>query len=188
MSCFPYWWGHWQCSQCFDSETVSESQIALLTTEIAFAFFFTELLAILIIDTFEGKFELLHHLCGILGPLTCLYWQGITIELTLFKLVSLLSNPLLFYRRYLLDKGMATTWCYLITFTAMILVFFITRIYLIPLFWRRFLEKQKEVTVFFVLYESSVAFTVDLLNLCWLIQMLQTYRRFFPDVFNLPFI
>ena len=175
----------------FDSETLSESWVTHLTAEIALAYFSTDVVAILIIDGFEHKFELLHHLCGILGPLACLYWQGITIELTLIKLVSLLSNPLLFLRRYLLDEGKATTWCYLITFTAMILMFFICRISLIPLFWIRFIyaaQEQKEVTAPLILYEIGLAFTVDLLNCWWFILMVKIYYRFFPDVFNLHFI
>ena len=48
----------------------------------------------------------------------------------------------------------------------MILVFFICRISLIPLFWRRFAQEQKEVTAFFAKVVWH-AFTVDLLmNSC----------------------
>ena len=81
------------------------------------------------------------------------------------------------------------TWCYLITFTAMILMFFICRISLIPLFWIRFIytaQEQKEVTAPLILYEIGLAFkalTVDLLNCWWFIVMVKIYYRFFPDVF-----
>ena len=78
----------------FDAQTLSESWIAHLMAEISY--FLTDFVAILIIDGFKDKFELLHHLCGLLCPLAS---QGITIELTLIKLVSLLLNPLLFLRR-----------------------------------------------------------------------------------------
>ena len=110
----------------FDSETLSESWVAHLTAEMAFAYFSTDVVAILIID--DSNISLSYSI-------TCVeYWVHWHVGTGKGLLVSLLSNLLLFFRRYLLDKGKATTWFYLITFTAMILVFFNCRIYLIPLF------------------------------------------------------
>lgn len=169
----------------YDSETLAKSWVALMAVEISLSFFEIELVTTLIYfpsTLLEDKMGLLHHISGIVGLLISLYWKGFLIKLAIIKLLSQLSVPFLILRLYLLDCGKSKTLSYLVVFSLMILVYFASRIAVIPWFWITFSEfvQRQEVATFLAVLEGFTSLTLDILNICWLKLMVYTYVKYFP--------
>ena len=176
------------CFLSFDSETIADSSLSLIAVEISLSYFVTELATDLLYfprTLTEEKLDLLHHVSGIIGLGMALCWQGLLVELSIIKLLSQLSSPFLIARLILLACGKCDTLIYLLTFTAMILAHFVTRIAMIPTFWLTFsLLLNTDRISSLVITMGLVPIVIDMLNLYWLARMIHTYIKFYPDEYN----
>ena len=177
------------CFLCFDSETIVDSPLPLFAIDIALAYFVTELATDVIYypsALMEDKPNTLHHFCVIMGLGATLYWQGILVELSIIKLISQLTIPLVILRLLLLNCGMSDTLTYLVTFTAMILAHFLLRIAVIPKFWRTyyFVIVHTEGITLFVVWMAVVSLAIDVLDLYWFARMVRTYVKYYPEKYN----
>ena len=180
------------CFQRYDSETTADSLLPLIANEISLSYFVTELATVFVYfpnTLMEDKPDLLHHVCGIVGLGITLYWQGILVELSIIKLLSQLTIPLLLIRLFLLNWGMSNTLIYLVAFTAMILAHFVLRIAMIPTFWTTFsvLVHTEGITLF-VAVIAVVSIVIDVLNFYWLARMVHTYIKYYPNDYNVVHI
>ena len=169
-----------------DSETFPESWAAILAVNISLSFFITDLLTTvtkLPSGLLQDKGDLLHHVCAIGGLLATVCYGDYWIELSVNKLLSQLSVPFLILRLILLDRGQSDTLIYLVVFSAMILVHFLSRIAVIPWFWITFLSAMPVLSTE-VIVIGALSLIIDLLNIYWLKQMMGTYFKYYPEKYN----
>ena len=177
---------HW-----YDLEILHQSWVPVVAAEVSVSFWLTELSTTLLKSPrslLKDKAGFFHHVSGILCLLTALWWQGIALELTVIRLLSQLSIPLLILRLFLLDIGMSDTFFYLATFSLMIVVYFVTRIMTIPWYWTRafvFVTKTPDLKLVLIVIFVLVSLFVDLLNIKWMLLMLRIYWKYYPERFNL---
>ena len=177
---------HW-----YDPEALHHSSAAFIAAEIALCFWLTELSTTLVKSPrslLKDKADLVHHVTGVICLLIAVWWQGATMELTVIRLLSQLSVPLLIARILLHYMGMTDTFLYLATFSSMIVVHFLSRVVTIPWYWIKLWVFVTETPDFpqvlkFVLCVLSLC--IDALNVMWLFFMLKTYWKYYPDRYNL---
>ena len=176
------------CFLSIHSETFVDSSLPLIAIEISLAYFVTELATTVMYYPsvlMEDKPNMLHHVCVIMGLSASLYWRGILVELSIIKLISQLTIPLIIIRLALLNLGMCDTLIYLVAFTAMILAHFLLRNTVIPKFWTTFFVlAHTEGTTLFVIVVGVVSIAIDALNVYWLVQMVRIYIKFYPEKYN----
>ena len=118
--------------------TVTPAGCEFVAVEISLAFFVAELFTTLIFfpDAFvQDKGDLIHHVFGVVGLLISVYRLN---AIAMFRLLSQLSLPFLLLRLYLLECGKRDTLVYLLVYTALILVHFVSLIAIFPWHWRLF--------------------------------------------------
>ena len=155
----------------------AQSTLGFLTVEVSVVYFVMETGTALLIfrhTIISEKMEFLHHITGFVGLFIGLYWQGASLALCILRLFSQLSTPFLIIRLWLRGSGINETGVYMANFTAMIVTFFVSRIVIIPWYWRLF--------VYWVLAPESfllpcailgvVSVTLDILNIYWLYGMI----------------
>ena len=125
---------HW-----YDPEALHHSFVPFIAAEIALCFWLTEPrteLSTTLVKSprslLKDKAALVHHVTGVICLLIAVWWQGATMELTVIRLLSQLSVPLLIARILLHYMGMTDTFLYLATFSSLIVVYFLSRIVTIP--------------------------------------------------------
>ena len=171
-----------------DMKVLHDSWIPYISAEILLCFWLIDLSTTLVKSPrsmLKDKASIAHHVTGVLCLVVPLWWRGITMELTVIRLLSQLSIPVLILRLFLLDLGMSDTLLYLATFSSMIVVFFLSRIATIPWYWKRavvFIMETPDMTPVLLVLLSLV---IDLLNFYWFVLMLKTYRKYYPDRYNL---
>ena len=171
---------HWN-----DMKVLHDSWIPYISAEILLCFLLIDLSTTYPRSMLKDKASIAHHVTGVLCLVVPLWWRGITMELTVIRLLSQLSIPVLILRLFLLDLGMSDTLLYLATFSSMIVVFFLSRIATIPWYWKRavvFIMETPDMTPVLLVLLSLV---IDLLNFYWFVLMLKTYRKYYPDRYNL---
>ena len=168
-----------------DMKALAESRIAVVATEIPLAFWATELCDDLVRNPREllkNKLALLHHANALVCLVIAVWYGGIMLEIAMIRLLSQFSAVLLILRLLLLDFGKSDTFLYLLTFSAMISTFFLTRIALIPWCWMRTWEWAIEAGSMAAVVGTVVvaSLSIDVLNFIWLRLMLKTYWKYFP--------
>ena len=102
---------------------------------------------------------------GIVGLLISVYRLN---AIAMFRLLSQLSVPFLLLGLYLLECGRRDTLVYLLVYTAMILVHFVSRIAIFPWHWRLFaFSVQTEDATLSVVSVVILLFSLDVLNFYW---------------------
>ena len=132
--------------------------------------------------------DTLHHMLGAIGLFVAAYWQKASLVLSIFRLISQFSVPLLFGRLYLLQYGKRDTLVYLVVFAAMIFVFFGCQIAIIPWYWMYLVQAalQGELPILVIVSWIVISFSVDVLNFYWFYSMIYTYVKYYPkDLGNL---
>ena len=178
----------------YNNEYNSDSQVswaAITAGEISFTFFVMELLTV--VTRFpniflQDKADLLHHVSGTVGLFLALCHKstGLVIEMSAIRLLSQFSIPFLLLRLILLDCGRSDTLTYLLVFSVMILGHFLSRIVVIPFFWLIFSEfaLTLDIAPLYAILLGSVSLSLDLLNMCWLKQMIHTYFKYYPSQYR----
>ena len=166
---------HWR-----DTSALQESTVAVITAEISLSFWVTDTLTNIVKDpgsTVSRKQEFAHHVSGILGLVIALWYRGVAMEMSVIRLLSQLSAVLLVLRLLLLDLGMSDTLLYLLTFSAMILTHFLTRIASIPWYWIKLyvFVTETDAPLVTVGVLVVVSLCIDGLNLFWLRLMVRIY-------------
>ena len=177
---------HW-----YDPEALHHSLVPFIAAEISLCFWLTELSTTLVKSPrslLKDKADLVHHVSGILCLLTALWWQGATMELTVIRLLSQLSVPLLIARILLHYMGMTDTFLYLATFSSMIVIHFLSRVVTIPWYWNTVWINAAETPDFpriLIVVLCILSLYIDVLNIKWLLVMVKTYWKYYPDGYNL---
>ena len=155
--------------------------LEFVTVEISLAFFVAELFTTLIFfpDAFvQDKGDLIHHVFGVVGLLISVYRLN---AIAMFRLLSQLSIPFLLLRLYLLECGKRDTLVYLLVYTALIFVHFVSRIAIFPWYWRLFaFSVQTEDATLSVVSVVILLFSLDVLNFYWFYSMIHTYVKYYP--------
>ena len=177
---------HWR-----DTSALQESTVAVITAEISLSFWVSYTFTSIVKDpgstVVRRKQEFAHHVSGILGLVVALWYRGVAMEMSVIRLLSQLSAVLLVLR-LLLDLGMSGTLLYLLTFSAMILTHFLTRIASIPWYWIKLyvLVTETDAPLVTVGVLVVVSLCIDGLNLFWLRLMVRIYWKYYPEKYN-PF-
>ena len=174
---------------------LSKSWLGFVTIEISFTYFVIDLTTTALcfpsaLSSDKGA-DTLHHMLGAIGLFVAAYWQKASLVLSIFRLISQFSVPLLFGRLYLLQHGKSDTLVYLLVFAAMIFVFFSCRIAIIPWYWMYLLQAafQGELPVLVIVSWIVISFAVDVINFYWFYSMIHTYVKYYPkDLGNLKLL
>ena len=175
---------HWR-----DTSALQESTVAVITAEITLSYWVTDTLTDIVKDPgspVKRKQDFAHHVCGILCLVVALWYRGVAMEMSVVRLLSQLSPVLLVLRLLLLDLGMSTL--HLLTFSAMILIYFLTRIASIPWCWIKsyVFVTETDAPLVTVGVLVVVSLCIDGLNLLWLRVMVRRYWKYYPEKYN-PF-
>ena len=126
----------------------------------------------------QDKGDLIHHVFGVVGLLISVYRLN---AIAMFRLLSQLSVPFLLLRLYLLECGKRDTLEYLLVYTALILVHFVSQIAIFPWHWRLFaFSVQTEDATLSVVSVVILLFSLDVLNFYWFYSMIHTYVKYYP--------
>ena len=135
----------------------------------------------------QDKGDLIHHIFGVVGLLISVYRLN---AIAMFRLLSQLSVPFLLLRFYLLECGKRDKLAYLLVYTALILVHFVSRIAIFPWHWRLFaFSVETEDATLSVFSVVILLFSLDALNFYWFYSMIHTYVKYYPkDLRNLKLL
>ena len=170
-----------------DLKALGESWVPVAIAEISLAFWTTDLCSNLVRfphKLLNDKPAAVHHVSGLFCLALALLYGGIALEMAMIRLLSQLSVVLLIFRLFLLDLGQSGTILYLLTFSAMIVVFFFTRIAVIPWYWLKMWEvvaMEGWSMPAFMGVVVLASLSIDGLNFFWLCQMVKIYWKYFPE-------
>ena len=174
----------------------AKSSLGFLTVEISFSYFVTETVTTLFVlrNTISGeRMEFMHHIAGSVGLLVGVYCQGASLALCILRLFSQLSIPFLVTRVWLRGSGMKETGVYLVNFTVIVVIFFISRIVIIPWYWRLYIYwvLAPESSLLPCAILGVVSVVLDILNIYWfygIIVKLLEYVEMMGERKNIPVI
>ena len=174
---------------------LSKSWLGFMTIEISFTYFVIDLTTTAVcfpsaLSSNKGT-DTLHHMLGAIGLFVAAYWQKASLVLSIFRLISQFSVPLLFGRLYLLQRGKSDTLLYLVVFAAMIFVFFSCRIAIIPWYCMYLVQAavQVQLPILVIAAWIVISFAVDVLNFYLFYSMIHTYVKYYPkDLGNLKLL
>ena len=151
-----------------------------MTVEISLAFFVADLFTTLIFfpnAIVKDKGDLIHHVFGVAGLLISVYRLN---AIAMFQLLSQLSVPFLLLRLYLLECGKRDTLAYLLMYTALILVHFMSRIAIFRWHWRLFAFSVQTEDATLSVVSVVILFSLDVSNFYWFYSMIHTYVKYYP--------
>ena len=165
---------------------LSKSWLGFVTIEISLTFFVIDLTTTALcfpsaLSSDKGA-GTLHHILGAIGLFAAAYWQRSLLVLSIFRLISQFSVPLVLGRVYLLQYGKSDTLVYLIVFAAMIFVFFSCRIAILPWYWMYLVQVavQGELPILVIVSSIVISFAVDVIHFYWFYSMIHTYVKYYP--------
>ena len=125
----------------------------------------------------QDKGDLIHHVIGGVSLLISVYRLN---AIAMFRLLKQLSVPFLLLRLYLLECGKRDTLVYLLVYTALILVHFVSRIATFPWHWRLFAFSVQTEDATLSVVSVVILFSLDVSNFYWFYSIIHTYVKYYP--------
>ncbi len=166
----------------------SKSPLGFVTMEISLGYFTGDFFVCLLDPHLRGDAgSLLHHIAGLLSVLASLYNQGIFMFFVIYRMVSEASTPSVNLRFYHYQLGNKDSFWYTFASLSMMVLFFLTRIILIPFHWYTLINTLLEPECTLIVPIGWRAWIVggflifDILNLYWFSKMVKGARKvYFP--------
>ncbi len=164
----------------------SKSPLGFILMQISVGYFAGDFVVCLL-DPYlrSDSSSLLHHITGLMSILFSLYKQGIFMFFVIYRMTSEVSTPSVNLRWYHYQLGNKDSFWYAFASLSMMVLFFFSRIILIPYHWyyliQTLLDPQCSVIVAlgWQIWIISGFAVFDILNLYWFSKMVKGARKFF---------